>query len=151
MLFPKTVAEGSILKPTFTLLSVTAGLIALDPTISHPLRRTRALNGFDTVFSGRNTSIGMAAFPFAFYMYGLARKSTPAQHTFLLAGEAVIDSEILTSVFKDIDRRLRPNQLPPKRRLQRQLVPCTRPPSWGYRIFPLRTHDRGVLHSYCLC
>lgn len=112
-LFPKMVAEGKYLKPTFAFLSVTAGLIALDPPISSPLRRTRALTGFNTVFSGRNTSIGMAAFPFAFYLYGLARRSTPAQHTVLLAGEAVIDSEILTSVFKDIDRRLRPNQLPP--------------------------------------
>jgi hypothetical protein len=54
----------------------------------------------------------MAAFPAAFYLYGLAKKNTPAQNTVLLAGEAVLDSEILTSVFKDIDRRLRPNQLP---------------------------------------
>jgi membrane-associated phospholipid phosphatase len=111
-LFPKTVAEGKHLKPTFTFLSVAAGLIALDPTVSPYFRRTQAFNGFNTVFSGRNTSIGMAAFPFAFYVYGLARKNTPAQHTVLLAGEAVIDSEIMTTVFKDIDRRLRPDQLP---------------------------------------
>ena len=31
----------------------------------------------------------------------------------LLAGEAVIDAEILTTVFKDVDRRTLPAQVPP--------------------------------------
>lgn len=55
----------------------------------------------------------MTAFPVAFYLYGLARKDSYAKHTVLLAGEAVLDSEILTTVMKDIDRRLLPAQVPP--------------------------------------
>jgi hypothetical protein len=40
----------------------------------------------------------MEVFPVVFYAIGLMRKDTYAQHTVLLAGEAVIDSEILTTV-----------------------------------------------------
>jgi hypothetical protein len=54
----------------------------------------------------------MAAFPVAFYIYALARKDSYAQHTVLLAGEAVLDSELLTTVMKDIDCRLLPAQVP---------------------------------------
>lgn len=112
-LFPKAVAEGKHVKPTIAILSVTGGLIALDPIDSPYFRRTQSFGTFNRYFSGRNTSIGMAAFPFAFYIYGLARKDSYAQHTVLLAGEAVLDSEILTTVMKDIDRRLLPAQVPP--------------------------------------
>src|SRR5260370_37847123 len=55
----------------------------------------------------------MALFPAAFFAIGLARKDSYAQHTVLLAGEAVLDSEILTSVIKDVDRRFRPASVPP--------------------------------------
>jgi membrane-associated phospholipid phosphatase len=111
-LFPKAVAEGNHIKPTVAVLSVTGGLIALDPIDSPYFRRTQSFSAFNKDFSGRNTSIAMAAFPAAFYMYGLARKDSFAQHTVLLAGEAVLDSEILTTVMKDIDRRLLPGQVP---------------------------------------
>jgi len=111
-LFPKVVAEGKHVTPTIVVLSVTGGLIALDPIDSPYFRRTQSFVAFNKDFSGLNTSIGMAAFPFAFYMYGLARKDSYAQHTVLLAGEAVLDSEILTTVIKDIDRRLLPDRVP---------------------------------------
>jgi membrane-associated phospholipid phosphatase len=111
-LFPKAVAEGKHVRPTIAVLSVTGGLIALDPIDSPYFRRTQSFGAFNTDFSGRNTSIAMAAFPVAFYIYGLARKDSYAQHTVLLAGEAVLDSEILTTVMKDIDRRLLPAQVP---------------------------------------
>src|SRR5260370_9519338 len=55
----------------------------------------------------------MALFPAAFFAIGLARKDSYAQHTVLLAGEAVLDSEILTSVIKDVNRRFRPASVPP--------------------------------------
>jgi membrane-associated phospholipid phosphatase len=113
-LFPKAVAEGKHVKPTIAFLSITGGLIALDPIDSPYFHRTRSFGAFNRDFSGRNTSIGMAAFPIVFYLYGLARKDSYAQHTFLLAGEAVLDSEILTTVVKDVDRRLLPAQVPAK-------------------------------------
>ena len=111
-LFPKAVAEGKHLKPTIAVLSITGGLIALDPIVSPYFRHTQSFDTFNAAFSGENTTLAMTAFPIAFYLYGLARKDSYAKHTVLLAGEAVIDSEILATVMKDIDRRLLPNQVP---------------------------------------
>ena len=110
-LFPKSLAEGKHVKPTMAVLVVTGDLIALDPIVSPYFRRNQS-SAFDSGFSGRNTTIAMTAFPVAFYTYGLARKDSYAKHTVLLAGEAVIDSEILTTVMKDLDRRLLPKQVP---------------------------------------
>lgn len=111
-LFPKALAEGKHIEPTIAVVSITGGLIALDPIVSPYFRRTQSFDAFSADFSGENTTIAMAAFPIAFYLYGMARKDTYAKHTVLLTAEAVIDSEILTTVMKDIDRRLLPKQVP---------------------------------------
>jgi hypothetical protein len=110
-LFPKAVAEGKHITPTIAVVSITGGLIALDPIDTPYFRRTQSFAAFNRDFSGLNTTVAMAAFPVAFYMYGLARKDSYTKHTVLLAGEAVIDSEILTTVMKDIDRRMLPGQV----------------------------------------
>ena len=112
-LFPISVAHGHHLKPVLAVAGVTAGLVALDEHNMNYFRRTQSFSGFNRVFSSTNTSLGMEVFPAAFYIIGLARKDTYAQHTVLLAGEAVLDSEILTTVMKDIDRRFRPAAIPP--------------------------------------
>ena len=46
--------------------------------------------------------------PASMYLVGLIRKDEKSKKTALLAGEAVVDAELVTSVMKDIDRRLRP-------------------------------------------
>jgi membrane-associated phospholipid phosphatase len=92
---------------------LTSALVSLDPHDTPYFRRTRAFNGFNRVLNGRNASIGMAAFPAGFYAASLLRKDSYAQQTFLLAGEAVIDSEIVTTALKDIDGRLRPAEILP--------------------------------------
>jgi len=112
-LFPKAVAEGKHLEPTLIVLSTTAGLIALDPAVASNFRSTQSFSSFNRDFSGGNTTLAMLAFSTAFYLLGLERKDVYAQHTVLLAGEAVIDSEILATVFKDVDRRRLPAQVPP--------------------------------------
>lgn len=111
-LFPKAVAQGKHLKPTLVFLSVTAGLVAIDPVVSPSFKNNRSFSAFDAGLSGENTTLAMLAFPVAFYMWGLEKKDPYAQHTVLLAGEAVIDSEILTTVLKDLDRRRLPSQVP---------------------------------------
>jgi PAP2 superfamily len=112
-LFPVSVARGHHLKPTLILIGITAGLVAgVDNPSGRYFQNTQTFNGFNNVFSGKNTSIAMFAVPSAVYDVGLLRKDHYAQHTFLLAGEAVIDSEILTTVMKDIDRRLKPIEVP---------------------------------------
>jgi membrane-associated phospholipid phosphatase len=112
-LFPVSVAHGHHLAPTLAVAGITAGLVALDERNMNYFRRTQTFSGFNKVFSGSNTSLGMEVFPAAFYAIGLLRKDSYAQHTVLLAGEAVLDSEILTTVMKDLDRRFRPASIPP--------------------------------------
>ena len=111
-LFPKAVAEGKHVTPTIAVVSITGGLIALDPIDTPYFRHAQSFAAFNRDFSGLNTTVAMAAFPVGFYLYGLARKDSYAEHTVLLAGEAVLDSEILTTVMKDIDRRMLPDQVP---------------------------------------
>ena len=112
-LFPRALAQGKHLEPTLIVLSTTAGLLALDPTVASYFRNTQSFRSFNQDLSGMNTTLAMVAFPTVFYLVGLERKDDYAQHTVLLAGEAVIDAEILTTVFKDLDRRTLPAQVPP--------------------------------------
>lgn len=112
-LFPAQVAHGRHWKPTAAFLVATAGLVALDPHDAPYFRNTQSFNGFNRTFSGSNSSLSMTLFPLVWYATGLARKDTYAQHTSLLAGEAVADAEILTTIMKDFDRRLRPVEVPP--------------------------------------
>ena len=125
-LFPVSVAHGHHLVPTLAVAGITAGLIALDRRNMNYIRSTPSLSGFNKVFSGTNTSLGMEIFPAAFYGIGLLRKDSYAQHTVLLAGEAVLDSEILTTVMKDIDRRYRPASIPPNGNLSQSWFKETR-------------------------
>jgi membrane-associated phospholipid phosphatase len=111
-LFPVSVARGKHLKPTFAVIGITAGLIALDPFPSKYFATTRSFDRFNKVFSGPNTARATYLVPLAFYGIGLVKRDFYAQKTFLVAGEAVITSEVLTSVMKDIDRRLNPNDVP---------------------------------------
>ncbi|HME09795.1 MAG TPA: phosphatase PAP2 family protein, partial [Bryobacteraceae bacterium] len=94
--------------PFLGVLAVTAGLVAADPWTDKPFKNTTAFHGFNSVFSGNNTAIETAVVPLSLYGIGLLRKDSYAQNTALLAGEAVADSEILATVLKTADRRLRP-------------------------------------------
>ena len=87
--------------------------MALDPHDAPYFRRTSSFNGFNKAFSGTNMALGTAIVPLSFYAVSLARRDSFAQHTALLAGEAVADAEILTTVMKNIDRRLRPIEIDP--------------------------------------
>ncbi|HEV2176769.1 MAG TPA: phosphatase PAP2 family protein [Terriglobia bacterium] len=112
-LFPIHVAQGHHWKPALGFVAGTAALVALDPHDSSYFRTTKAFTGFNTAFSGRNTSLGLTLVPLSFYAVALARHRKYDQQTALLVGEAVIDSELLTTVMKSVDRRLRPRDVPP--------------------------------------
>ena len=111
--FPVKAAQGEHWKPTLAILGATAALVALDPHDAPYFRRTTTFNQFNKVFSGRNMAAGTAAFPLSFYALALARRDVYGQHTSLLAGEAVADAEILATIMKNIDRRLRPSDIRP--------------------------------------
>ena len=52
----KSVAEGKHLKPTLATLSITAGLVAVDPSVEFYFRGNRAFGTFNQSLSGSNTS-----------------------------------------------------------------------------------------------
>jgi membrane-associated phospholipid phosphatase len=91
---------------------ITADLVTLDPLSGRYFQNTQSFEEFNRIFSGPNTAIAMAIIPAAFYAVGLLRRDPYAQKTFLLAGEAVLSSEILTTVMKDTTRRLNPGDVP---------------------------------------
>ncbi|MGH9593693.1 MAG: phosphatase PAP2 family protein [Bryobacteraceae bacterium] len=107
-LFPRKLRRKNILIPTLAMVGVTAGLVALDPRTAPYFRNTSSFDGFNHAFTGIGTTYGIVAAPVAFYTAGLIRKDSKMQRTALLAAEAIGDVEILTTVMKDVDRRLRP-------------------------------------------
>ena len=111
-LSPLKLTEDHNWIPTLSVVGVTAGLFALDPYEGRYFHNTSTFHGFNSVFTGNATVIGSIIAPVSLYAIGLVRKDTKMQHTALLAGEAVADAEILTTVFKDIDRRARPSSIP---------------------------------------
>ena len=110
--FPAQVVRGKHWKPALAFVAATAGLVALDPSEAPYFRTTTSFHGFNQVFSSGHTGIGMAAVPATFYVAALLRHNAYDQHTSLLAGEAVLDSEILAAVMKSTIRRLRPSEVP---------------------------------------
>ena len=112
-LFPVQLGKGRHWVPTIAVTEVTAALIAADPHDTPYFRRTQRFEGFNDVFSGRNTSLGMAIVPAAFLVVGRFRHDSYAEHTALLAGEAYADSAIVDIVMKVSTRRLRPSDIAP--------------------------------------
>jgi hypothetical protein len=111
-MFPVSIARGRHLKPVLAVAGITAAMVAVEEHNARSFKAMESLEGFNSVFTGKATSVGMAAIPLTLYAAGLLKKDKYAQSTFLLAGEAVIDTAILTTVMKDIDRRLRPRDVP---------------------------------------
>jgi len=113
-LFPLSVVRGHHLKPTLALLGATALLTTVDAHNAKWVRNSlQPLHGFNSAFSGYNTATATEAFASAFYIAAIARRNAYDQQTFMLAGEAVINAEILTTVMKDVDGREAPISYPP--------------------------------------
>ena len=111
--WPVKLAQGQDWVPTTAVLGTTAALFAFDPTEATYFRRTSTFNGFNHVFTSNTTVIGTIAAPLTLYAAGLIRKDSKMQRTALLAGEAVADAEIVTTVLKDATKRVRPAGIPP--------------------------------------
>ncbi len=110
--FPARLMQGQNWIPTAAILGTTAGLIALDPTEATYFRHTSAFQGFNNIFTGNATVVGTIVAPVSLYAIGLIRRDSKMQQTALLAGEAVADAEIVTTVFKDATKRVRPAGFP---------------------------------------
>jgi len=117
-MFPVQVAQGKNWKPTLAVIGITAGLIALDPVDTPFFQRASyqqnaAVHGIGHVLSGTSTGLFIAAVPVTFYIAGLIDHDSYSSNTALLAGEAVLDAELVTIAIKDIGRRLTPGQVGP--------------------------------------
>jgi hypothetical protein len=113
-LFPVQLAHGRHWLPTAVVVGVTAGFMAADAHDAPYLRRTSSFSGFNRAFSGTNSAVAIGLVPSSFYIAGLLRKDSYAQHTSLLAGEAAADGLVLSAVMKAVSRRLRPSDIAPQ-------------------------------------
>jgi membrane-associated phospholipid phosphatase len=107
--YPARAFKRKNIIPTLAFLGTTAALLAADPGEGKYFHNTNSFHGFNQAFSSTNTSLIILAAPVSIYATGLIRKDSKLQQTALLSGEAVADSEILTTVFKAVDRRVRPS------------------------------------------
>ncbi len=116
-LFPTKVARGKHVLPTLAVVAATAVFIKTDARTAGYFRRTDAFHGFNSVFTGQATEIGSWIAPASLYAAGWIAGDSYMRGTALLAGQAVADAEILTTAFKDIDRRRRPASYAPGERI----------------------------------
>jgi membrane-associated phospholipid phosphatase len=107
-LSPLKLKERKYWLPTAAVVGTTAGLVALDPMIARYFRYNPAFNHFNNTLGGTRTTLAILVTPLSLYGAGLMRGDSKMKSTALLAGEAVVDAEILTTIFKGIDRRTRP-------------------------------------------
>lgn len=112
-LFPLHAAEGQHWRAVIPFVAATTALIELDPHDAPYFRRTTRFEEFNEDFSSVNTGLAIGLFPVGFYVAGVERHSSYAEQSALLAGEALVDAEIVSEVMKNVDRRLRPRQIPP--------------------------------------
>ncbi len=111
--FPARLVQGQNWTPTAAVLGTTAGLLLLDPSEGGYFRRTSTFHGFNNILTGNATGIGTGAVPASLYAIGLIRRDSKMQQTALLAGEAMANAAILTTVLKDVTKRIKPAGFPP--------------------------------------
>ena len=111
-LLPAELSKGNHAKPALGAFLLTAGMVALDPHDTPYFARADKFTDVNRAFSSRKTSAAMVLFPASFYVVGLARKDRYAKNTALLAGQAYLDSQIVTVALKAVTRRVRPRDIP---------------------------------------
>jgi hypothetical protein len=112
-LFPVQVARGRHWIPTLSVIAVTVGLIASDPETAPYFRHTHTFQGFNSIFNANATATGIVLAPVSLYIAGLLCRDSYAKKTTLLAIEALVDTDFVTTAMKDVDRRIEPRSVPP--------------------------------------
>lgn len=135
-LSPVHLAKGQHLLPALAITGVTGALIAADAQDTPYFRRTQRFEGYNDIFSGRNTSIAMAVVPASFLVVGHFRHDSYAEKTALLAGEAYADSAILGFAMKTATRRLRPSDIAPNGNFSDTFFNSSKPLSGVHTSFP---------------
>ena len=112
-LYPVAPVHGRHWKPALAIIGSTAALAALDPHDTPffngaSYQQNPAVRHIGHVLNGTNTGLLIAAVPISFYVGGLIHKDNYSANTALLAGEAVLDAQVVTIGLKDLAHRLRP-------------------------------------------
>jgi membrane-associated phospholipid phosphatase len=112
--FPWRAAHGAHWTPVVGVVLGTAALVILDPYTESYFHNPTRFNGYKTgPLRGRNSTLAITMTPVAFFVTGLAKHSTHARNTGLLAAEAVADTQILSFVMKQAIGRSKPSDIPP--------------------------------------
>jgi len=93
---------------TLTTVIAVTGLVFLDPKDTPFFRRTTAFESFNHVLPGKATQWGLTILPISLYALGEIKTDRYLQRTAQLSVEALIDGEVVTTLLKDLDRRVRP-------------------------------------------
>ena len=109
---PLRLVKGKDWVATAAVAGTTAALFGADPSEAAYFRRTQSFHRFNNIFNGNATEIATILTPASLYVIGLTRKDSKMTRTALLAGEAGVDTEILTSILKAGTKRLRPGDIP---------------------------------------
>lgn len=99
--------------PTFSIISVTGGLIEADPYYTPYFRKTHVYDDYNEYFSKVNTDAFLAIGPATVYLVGLWRKDTYAQKTALFSGEAAADGMVFYALAQEATHRSRPIEISP--------------------------------------
>ena len=92
---------------------VSAALIATDSRTAGYFRTTDTFNGFNKKMNATTTGIAIPLAPAILYLAGQAEHDSYDKNTALMAGQALIDTEIVALVAKAAFRRKPPSDYPP--------------------------------------
>jgi membrane-associated phospholipid phosphatase len=111
--FPVKAVRGKHWKPVLAIAVGAAALVALDPYTEPYFHNDSRFGAYKTgLLRGRNTTLVETLTPVAFYVAGLAKHSSHARNTGLLAAEALAGAQIVTFGIKHAVGRLKPSDIP---------------------------------------
>ena len=112
--FPGKAVRGKHWKPVLAVALGTAGLVVLDPYTEPYFHDQSRFSAYKTgPLRGRNTTLAETLTPVAFYLVGLAKHSSHARNTGLLAAEGLVGAQIVSFAMKQAVGRLKPSDIPP--------------------------------------
>jgi membrane-associated phospholipid phosphatase len=111
--FPLKAIRGAHMKATVPFVATAIALVVLDSHDTPYFRRTSRFGTFNRDLSGFKTGLGEGLLPIAVLLTGEVRHDSYATNSAWLAGEALLDAEVVAEVSKRVTRRLRPSDVSP--------------------------------------
>jgi hypothetical protein len=109
--FPWHLAHGQDWAPTLGVAGVTSGLFLADNPSARYFNHTDRFDKFNSIFSGEKTKWSTVLVPVSLYGFSLIRHDSYGQETAILAGEALVNAELVTKAGKFMSGRLGPGSV----------------------------------------